>query len=171
MATLIGTSKVKYDCLRCKSPFDTIELLKHHWIQVHHLYHPRHCKICNIPFPDEKTSEAHKIRVHGTLCAQCGRAFVKAKMLEKHMVKAHNTRLEYPCKICGFIEFEKTLFIRHLEAHQTPETGTLVFRCFKCNHAFLAADELRAHENIHDPKMKNINNRRLVVRAKNSRRR
>lgn len=140
----------KHKCLKCAASFDTIQFMKFHMTEVHAVMFPQHCNLCNISFANYEESQVHRFQVHGMFCSVCGRAFLKVNLLENHMRKVHGSPIEYPCTICGSIEFTEARFAEHLEAHQSLETETLVFRCDLCRKPFFDAAELQSHAKIHD---------------------
>ncbi|XP_045783121.1 RE1-silencing transcription factor-like isoform X2 [Maniola jurtina] len=81
-------------------------------------------------------------------CPECVRfTAIDAEKLAQHIRKVHRGENPFPCFMCDYSTYNKTLFEEHVRIHK----GIKPFKCSFCPHRNVSKKNLKRHEKIHRP--------------------
>lgn len=134
-------------CPLCEELYSNKNTFKIHMRQTHVLFPCSSLQNCFQYFDSLQLAKNHYKQVHKDkrrfLCETCGRMFSKPGVLREHVYYVHSNNKEslYKCTLCDKTYRYKPKLLKHMKVHKGEKT----FRCRVCEEKFLKDHILHAH--------------------------
>ena len=146
-----------YDCLSCKTSFETKSSLKKHCFD-NHINMVTTCRECGVtlttPFSMYTHCLLHAGNKHNTHnCDVCGKRFKSKSLLRQHsFVHRPKDSLYKQCPVCSKTLHSRSQYYLHVKEHRNgdSEEATLKLKCEDCGASFRHASSLKRHRIHHN---------------------